>query len=128
MQPGYTGRFAPTPSGPLHYGSIIAALAGYLDARHNHGRWLLRIDDLDTPRVRGGAADAILRTLEAFGLLCDGTVLYQSGRLQAYTEIIESLWERNLLYRCDCTPDPGLIPCRGRPRRHAPLFAAAVDR
>lgn len=115
----YTGRFAPTPSGPLHYGSLIAALASCLDARHNRGRWLLRIDDIDTPRVRTGSVDNILRTLEAFGLHWDGAVLFQSERREAYAAAIESLMERELLYRCDCPrrlvkggPYPGT--CRNR--------------
>lgn len=115
----YTGRFAPTPSGPLHYGSLIAALASYLDARHNRGRWLLRIDDIDSPRVRTGAVDSILRTLEAFGLYWDDAVLFQSERREAYATAINSLMERQLLYRCDCPrrlvkggPYPGT--CRNR--------------
>jgi glutamyl-Q tRNA(Asp) synthetase len=99
---GYTGRFAPTPSGPLHFGSLVAALASYLDARHNAGRWLVRIDDIDRPRVRAGAVDNILHTLDRFGLHWDGDIVYQSERRSAYTAALDSLRDRGLLYRCDC--------------------------
>jgi glutamyl-Q tRNA(Asp) synthetase len=102
MTATYTGRFAPTPSGPLHFGSIIAALAGFLDARRHGGRWMLRIDDLDLPRVRPGATDAILHTLESLGLHWDGEVLYQSRRGEAYRAGLRVLEEKNKLYRCYC--------------------------
>ena len=98
----YTGRFAPTPSGPLHFGSIVAALANYLDARHNGGNWLLRIEDIDTPRVRTGADRQIINTLEILGLEWDGAIVYQSERLDYYEQALAKLADDDLLYRCYC--------------------------
>jgi len=99
----YVGRFAPSPSGALHFGSLIAALASYLDARACRGRWLLRMEDLDPAREPTGAADNILFTLEKFGLHWDGAVVYQSQRLAAYTEALQALKELGLIYPCDCS-------------------------
>ncbi len=87
----YTGRFAPSPTGPLHFGSLVTALASYRDARANDGKWLVRIEDLDPPRTVPGAADNILRTLERFGFEWDGPVLCQSTRTAAYREALERL-------------------------------------
>ena len=99
----YIGRFAPSPSGPLHFGSLVAALASYLDARSAHGQWLLRMEDLDPAREPPEAAAQILSTLEAFGLHWDGSVLYQSQRLGAYADALADLQGRGLMYRCDCS-------------------------
>ena len=98
----YVGRFAPTPSGPLHFGSIVAALASYLDARHNGGKWLLRIEDIDRPRVRTGADRQIIDTLEILGLEWDGDIVYQSERLDQYQQALAKLAHNDLLYRCWC--------------------------
>jgi len=97
----YVGRFAPSPTGALHFGSLVAALASWLDARHAGGRWLLRMEDLDRPRVIAGAADAILRQLETFGLAWDGPVAYQSARLDLYDDAIRKL--RTHSYPCACS-------------------------
>lgn len=99
----YRGRFAPSPTGPLHFGSLVAALGSYLDARHQHGEWLVRVEDLDPPREVAGAADAILRTLEAFGLEWDGSVVYQSQRDEYYLAALEELAHMGCVYHCACT-------------------------
>jgi glutamyl-Q tRNA(Asp) synthetase len=99
----YTGRFAPTPSGPLHLGSLTAAVISWLDARHHRGRWLLRIDDLDRPRTVPGAADAILRTLDALGLHWDGPVVWQSTRDEAYHAGLAQLRSEGRAFPCICS-------------------------
>jgi glutamyl-Q tRNA(Asp) synthetase len=96
-----TGRFAPSPSGPLHFGSLVAALASWLDARAAGGRWLVRIEDLDRPRVQAGAASEILRALERLGLGWDGEVLYQSRRIPLYDEALRTIQAHT--YWCGCT-------------------------
>ncbi|MDR0777292.1 MAG: tRNA glutamyl-Q(34) synthetase GluQRS [Azonexus sp.] len=100
---GYRGRFAPSPTGPLHFGSLVAAVGSYLDARCQGGEWLLRMEDVDTPRNVPGAADDILRTLEAFGFEWDGPVLWQSQRLDAYAAALEHLRQAGLAYPCVCS-------------------------
>ena len=97
------GRFAPTPSGALHFGSLVAALASYSDIRSQQGRWLLRIEDVDTPRVVAGAADQILRDLEAFGFSWDGEVLYQSTRFEHYRHYLDQLLQQGDCYACQCS-------------------------
>jgi len=97
------GRFAPSPTGPLHFGSLVAAVGSYCLARQVGGAWLLRMEDIDTPRVVPGAADAILRELERFGFEWDGEVLYQSRRFERYDAALLELRHKGLLYDCGCT-------------------------
>lgn len=99
----YTGRFAPSPTGLLHIGSLLTALASYADARANGGRWLLRMEDLDPPREVAGAADDILRTLEAFGFEWDGAVEYQSRRHAVYEAALAGLKAAGAVYPCYCS-------------------------
>jgi len=99
----YRGRFAPSPTGALHFGSLVAAVASWLDARAAGGEWLVRIEDVDTPRTVPGAADLILRTLEAFGLHWDGEVVRQSERQEHYEAALEALRAGGYVYRCRCS-------------------------
>lgn len=103
MEQAYVGRFAPSPTGPLHFGSLVAALGSCLDARANGGRWLLRMEDVDEPRCSRRAADDILRTLEAYGFAWDGPVWAQSERKARYREALEQLRCAGLVYPCGCT-------------------------
>jgi len=97
------GRFAPSPTGPLHFGSLVAALGSYLEARARGGRWLVRIEDVDAPRCRAQYADDILRTLEAYGFAWDGEVMRQSRRSARYREALEDLRRHGWVYPCGCT-------------------------
>ena len=97
------GRFAPSPTGPLHFGSLIAAVGSFLEARRQDGEWLLRIEDVDAPRTAPGATAAILRALERHGLLWDGPVIQQSQRIAHYQEALERLLGSGLAYPCTCT-------------------------
>jgi glutamyl-Q tRNA(Asp) synthetase len=123
--PSYIGRFAPSPTGDLHLGSLLAAVGSYLDARRHGGRWLVRIEDLDTPRVVPGSADRILRTLEGFGLHWEGDVIYQSQRNDVYVAALEQLRAAGLTFECSCSRrqlaghDEGGYPgtCRAGPTR-----------
>ena len=99
----YRGRFAPSPTGPLHFGSLVAAVGSYLDARAHGGEWLVRIEDVDAPRNVPGAADDILNTLEAFGFEWDGPVLWQSRRSDAYAAALDRLRATGLAYGCGCS-------------------------
>ncbi|KAB0492539.1 tRNA glutamyl-Q(34) synthetase GluQRS [Pseudomonas vancouverensis] len=115
----YIGRFAPTPSGHLHFGSLVAALASYLDARSVGGRWLMRMEDLDPPREEPGAQSAILKALESYGFEWDGEMVRQSDRHEAYAEVLNRLFNQGLAYACTCSrkqlePYKGIYPglCR----------------
>ena len=98
-----TGRFAPSPSGPLHFGSLVAALASYCEVKSRRGLWLLRIEDVDTPRVVAGASEQILRDLEAFGFAWDGAVSYQSDRFDQYQYYLDKLLAQGDCYACECS-------------------------
>ncbi|MGX5202836.1 tRNA glutamyl-Q(34) synthetase GluQRS [Aliikangiella sp. IMCC44632] len=99
----WIGRFAPSPSGPLHFGSLVAALGSYLIAKQKAGLWLLRIEDIDPPRVVQGATHSILTTLEKFALYWDGEVFYQSQRQHAYQQALEQLKQARFIYPCQCS-------------------------
>jgi len=99
----YCGRFAPSPTGKLHFGSLVAAVACYLDARSNKGKWRVRMEDIDPPREQPGAAGDIIRTLDAFGFEWDGPIIYQSQRLEAYQEALDQLLRNGDAYHCACS-------------------------
>lgn len=103
MPSAYVGRFAPSPTGPLHFGSLVAAAGSLLEARAHQGRWLLRIEDVDTPRCIAGAAGGILATLERFGFEWDGEVAWQSKRIDAYAAALERLKTAGHAFPCACT-------------------------
>jgi glutamyl-Q tRNA(Asp) synthetase len=129
----YVGRFAPSPTGPLHLGSLAAAVASWIDARAAGGRWLLRMEDLDRPRCEPGAADTILRQLEAYGLVWDGAVLVQSQRDDAYAAALDALRAQGAVFACTCSRSQlaqaprnaeGEIIYPGTCRLHAPPHTA----
>ena len=136
----YRGRFAPSPTGPLHFGSVVAAVGSWADARARGGEWLVRMEDLDPPREVPGAADEILRTLDALGLEPDGPVVRQSGRGDAYRAALDRLRDRGVLFACACTrreiadsglpgADGGLVypgTCRNGPPPGRPARALRV--
>lgn len=134
----YIGRFAPSPTGPLHFGSLVAAVGSYLQARSRDGIWLVRMEDLDPPREVKGAADLILRTLEAYGFEWDGNVLYQSTRHDAYMAVLQELEQQQHVYRCTCSRKmiaqriaaegalPGIYPGTCRAARRSPREPHAV--
>ena len=99
----YRGRFAPSPTGPLHFGSLVAAVASYLEARVHDGVWLIRMEDLDPPRTAKGAAEEILRTLEACGMQSDGPIVHQSARSDAYHAALHALRQHEKVYPCACS-------------------------
>jgi glutamyl-Q tRNA(Asp) synthetase len=99
----YIGRFAPSPSGPLHFGSLVAAVGSYLRARSQQGQWLVRIEDLDPPREQPGAASDILHTLTHFGLHWDGDIIYQSQRHERYQAVLDDLYRQGKPYHCRCS-------------------------
>ncbi|MBK8742182.1 MAG: tRNA glutamyl-Q(34) synthetase GluQRS, partial [Betaproteobacteria bacterium] len=99
----YTGRFAPSPTGPLHFGSLVAAVAGYADARSHAGRWLLRIEDIDPPREQPGVAASFPRVLERYGFAWDGPLLHQSTRNAAYRAALEQLRGEEKVFPCACS-------------------------
>ncbi|MGM0562861.1 MAG: tRNA glutamyl-Q(34) synthetase GluQRS [Pseudomonadota bacterium] len=103
QHPVYTGRFAPSPTGPLHFGSLVAAVGSYLEARSHGGQWLLRMEDLDPPRCQPGADRKIIDTLHAYGFVWDGEVTWQSQRYEYYRDALERLAQRELIYPCQCT-------------------------
>ena len=99
----YVGRFAPSPTGPLHFGSLITAVASYCDAKAHHGKWLVRIEDTDIPRIYPGSEEHILRALDAFQLEPDAEIIFQKDRLDIYEDVIQQLRQQGLVYACQCT-------------------------
>jgi len=127
MSTSYAGRFAPSPTGPLHAGSLVAALASWLDARARRGRWLVRIEDLDTPRNVAGAAETILGQLDRCGLRPDETPVYQSRRTTKYQAALDLLLARGLAYPCGCSRrelelDAGALATTQRPRHGERIY------
>lgn len=127
----YRGRFAPSPSGFLHFGSLITALASFIHAKQHQGQWLVRIEDIDPPREQVGATDAILKALDAFGLHWDEPVFYQSQQTERYNQALTTLAEQKLTYHCDCTrakikADGGIYQGHCRKLAHPPTENTAI--
>ena len=99
----YVGRFAPSPTGPLHFGSLITAVASYCDAKAHQGRWLVRIEDTDIPRIYPGSEAHILRALDAFEFEPDSAIIFQKDRLELYEKVIQQLRQQGQVYACQCT-------------------------
>ena len=99
----YKGRFAPSPTGPLHFGSLITAVASYCDARAHNGKWLVRIEDTDIPRIYPGSEEHILRSIKAFQFEADAEIIFQKDRLDIYDAVIDQLHQNHLVYACQCT-------------------------
>ena len=99
----YVGRFAPSPTGPLHFGSLITAVASYCDARAHQGKWLVRIEDTDIPRIYPGSEEHILRCIDAFQFETDDAIIFQKDRLDIYDAVIDQLHQNRLVYACQCT-------------------------
>ena len=99
----YVGRFAPSPTGPLHFGSLITAVASYCDAHAHQGKWLVRIEDTDIPRIYPGSEDHILRCIDAFQFEADDAIIFQKDRLNIYDAVIDQLHQNYLVYACQCT-------------------------
>ncbi|OAL88498.1 glutamyl-Q tRNA(Asp) synthetase [Acinetobacter terrae] len=99
----YVGRFAPSPTGPLHFGSLITAVASYCDARAHNGKWLVRIEDTDIPRIYPGSEEHILRCIDAFQFEADDAIIFQKDRLDLYDAVIDQLNQNHLVYACQCT-------------------------
>ncbi len=123
QQPVVRGRFAPSPTGPLHFGSLIAAMGSFLESKRCNGEWLVRIEDVDTARAMPGSSDVILRTLERCGLHWDGPVWYQSQRTEFYQAALDRLMEAGLAYPCACSRrDLAFNP---RARDGSPIYSGA---
>ncbi|MHA3048329.1 tRNA glutamyl-Q(34) synthetase GluQRS [Acinetobacter sp. ANC 4641] len=103
MQSAYVGRFAPSPTGPLHFGSLLTAVASYCDAKSQNGTWLVRIEDTDIPRIYPGSEAHILRCLDAFAFESDAEIIFQKDRLDLYQDVLNQLQQQDLVYACQCT-------------------------
>jgi glutamyl-Q tRNA(Asp) synthetase len=136
LSPVYRGRFAPSPTGPLHFGSLVTAVGSYLEAKSRDGEWLVRIENLDTAREIPGASEEILNTLHLLGMEWDGSVVYQNRRQDVYQAALRALEKQNLIYPCGCSrkeiADSSVLGIEGpvypgtcRNREHEPEFSGA---